>query len=57
LRPGGTIKWKVEYYRLGRSESVMWQANTSKIVASVVSVKERWVDPHEQVLNVLIACW
>jgi hypothetical protein len=22
-----------------------------------VSVKDRWIDPHEQVLNVPIACW
>jgi hypothetical protein len=34
LRPGRTLRWKVEDYQLGRSESVMWQASTSKVVAS-----------------------
>jgi hypothetical protein len=49
LRPGGALRWKAEDRRLGRSGSVMWKA-------APVSVKGRWVDPHEQVLNVLIAC-
>jgi hypothetical protein len=33
LRPGGALRWKVEDHRLGRSESVMWKAGTSEIVA------------------------
>jgi hypothetical protein len=32
-RPGGTLMWKVEDHRLGRSGSVMWQARTSNVVA------------------------
>jgi hypothetical protein len=37
---------------LGRSGSVMW-LNASWHVL----VKNRWVGPREQILNVLIACW
>jgi hypothetical protein len=33
----------------------MWQAGTFKVVAPRVSVKDRSVIPHEQVLNVSIA--
>jgi hypothetical protein len=42
---------------LGWSGSGMWQAETSKVVAPPMSVKDRWVGPCEQVWNVLIACW
>jgi hypothetical protein len=42
-------------HRLGRSESVMWKAGTSKVVAPPVLVKNRWVGPREQVLNVPVA--
>jgi hypothetical protein len=31
----------------GRSKSGMWQAGTSKVVASPVSIKDRSVDPRE----------
>jgi hypothetical protein len=34
LRPGGTLRWKVEDRRLGREGRVMWKFNTSKVVAS-----------------------
>jgi hypothetical protein len=34
----------------------MWRTGTSKVVAPPVSVKDRLVGPHEQVLNVPIAC-
>jgi hypothetical protein len=34
----------------------MWKAEISKVVALFVSVKDRWVSIHEQILNVLIAC-
>jgi hypothetical protein len=33
-RPGEALRWKVENHQLGRSGSVMWQASTSKVVAS-----------------------
>jgi hypothetical protein len=57
LRPGGALRWKVEDHWLGRSGILMWQASTSKVVATPVSVKDQWVGPCEQVLNVLITCW
>jgi hypothetical protein len=56
LRPSGALRWKVEDHWLERMGSVLWQAGTSKGVAPLVSVKDRWVDPCEKVLNVLIAC-
>jgi hypothetical protein len=46
---------KSEDRRLGRSESDIWQAGTSKVVALPMSVKDRWVSPREKVLNVPIA--
>jgi hypothetical protein len=33
LRQGGALRWKVEDPRLKRSGSVIWQADTYKIVA------------------------
>jgi hypothetical protein len=41
---------------LGRSGSGMLKTGTSKVVAPPVSIKDRWVGPREQVLNVPIAC-
>jgi hypothetical protein len=38
-----------------QSFHVMWKVGTSKVVAPM-SVKDRWVGPRKQVLNVLIAC-
>jgi hypothetical protein len=40
----------------GRSASDTWKVGTSKVVAPPVSVKDRSIGPHEQVLNVPIAC-
>jgi hypothetical protein len=54
LRLGGALRWKVEDHRLGRSGSEMWKASTSKVVALPMSVKDHWVGPREQVLNVPI---
>jgi hypothetical protein len=34
----------------------MWKASTFKAVAPPMSVKDQWVDPREQVLNVSILC-
>jgi hypothetical protein len=34
LRPSGDLRWKAEDHQLRRSESVMCQAGTSKVVAS-----------------------
>jgi hypothetical protein len=59
------VLWKIEakfsntiiVFLLGRVGRVMWKADTSKVVALSVSVKDRWVGPCEQVLNVLITCW
>jgi hypothetical protein len=55
LRPGRALRWKAENRRLGRSGSVMWKVGTFKVVAPSVSVKDRWVGPREQVLNILTA--
>jgi hypothetical protein len=41
---------------LGRSGSGTWKVDTFKVVAPPESVKDRWVGPHEQVLNVSVAC-
>jgi hypothetical protein len=41
---------------MGRSGSGMSKAGTSKVVALPVSINDRWLGPHEQVLNVPIAC-
>jgi hypothetical protein len=57
LRPGGALRWAVKDCRLGRLGSVMWKAGTSKVVSPPVLVKDRWVGPRDQVLNVLTTCW
>jgi hypothetical protein len=44
LRSGGALRWKAEDSRLGSRGP------------PAVSVKDRWVGPREQVLNVPIAC-
>jgi hypothetical protein len=41
---------------VGKVGEWCWQAGTYKVVAPSVSIKDRWVDPHEQVLNIPIAC-
>jgi hypothetical protein len=56
LRSGGALRWKVEDHRLGRPENEMWKADTSKVVAPFVSVKNQWVSPREQVSNIPITC-
>jgi hypothetical protein len=33
LSPSGALRWKAEDCRLGRSESVMWKVDISKVVA------------------------
>jgi hypothetical protein len=35
LRPDEALRWKAEDYRLGRLESVMWKADTFKVVAPI----------------------
>jgi hypothetical protein len=45
LRSGGTLRWKVEDRRLGRSESEMWKVGTSNVIAPPVSAKDWWVSP------------
>jgi hypothetical protein len=55
LETGRTLRWKGEDHRLGRSASSVWKADTFRSLP--VSVKDRWVGLHEQVLNVPIACW
>jgi hypothetical protein len=40
LRPGEALRWIAEDRQLGRLESVMWKADTSKVVSLPVSVKD-----------------
>jgi hypothetical protein len=40
---------------LKKAGRVMWKVNTFKIIVLSVSVKDRGVGTHKQVLNVLIA--
>jgi hypothetical protein len=47
---GRTVGWK------GRGV-VCGKPTPSRLQPPPVSVKNRWVGPREQVLNVLIACW
>jgi hypothetical protein len=35
LRLEGVLRWKTEDRQLGRSESVMWKAGTSKVVSPI----------------------
>jgi hypothetical protein len=44
-------------HQLGRSGSGLWKASTSKAVAPPMLVKDRWIGPREQILNVPIASW
>jgi hypothetical protein len=44
-------------HRLGKVGEWYVQVDTSKVVALSVSVKNRGVGIHEQVLNVPITCW
>jgi hypothetical protein len=56
-RPGGAIrgKWRQLVGKVG--EWVCGKPTPSRLLPPLVSVKDRWVGPHEQVLNVPIACW
>jgi hypothetical protein len=40
MRPGRALKWKAEDHWLGRSGSEVWKADTSKVVAPPVSIKD-----------------
>jgi hypothetical protein len=46
----------VEDSRLGSAGSLMWKVDTSKVVTPACVSSGQWVDPHEQVLTVLITC-
>jgi hypothetical protein len=54
---GGGLRWNGEDHRLGRSGNGVWKAGTFKAIPPPVSVTDRWVGPHEQVLNVPITYW
>jgi hypothetical protein len=40
---------KIGDRQLGRSGSVMWKVGTSKVVSPLVSVKDRWIGPRENI--------
>jgi hypothetical protein len=57
LRPSGALWWKGEIAgREGRGV-VCGKLASPRLQPPPVSVKNRWVDPCEKVLNVSIACW
>jgi hypothetical protein len=47
-------KWRLSVRKVGECGMESWPF---KAIAQPVSIKDRWVGPHEQVLNVPIACW
>jgi hypothetical protein len=47
---GRTVDWEGWGVVCGKSAP-------SRLQSSPVSVKDKWVGPREQVLNILIACW
>jgi hypothetical protein len=56
-RPGRTLRWKVETVSWEGQGVVCGKLAPRRLKPPPLSVKDRWVDPREQVLNVLIACW
>jgi hypothetical protein len=40
LGPAGALKWKLEDYRSEMSRSVMWKADTSKVVTPLMLVRD-----------------
>jgi hypothetical protein len=55
-RPGGALRWKVETVSWECQRVVCEKLAPPRLYPPPVSVKDRWVDPREQVLNVPIAC-
>jgi hypothetical protein len=57
LRPGGALRWKVEIIGWEGQGVICGKLAPLRLQYLLVLVKDRWVGPREQVLNVLIACW
>jgi hypothetical protein len=57
MRSGGALRWKVETISWEGRKVVCGKLTPPRWYPLHVSVKNRWVGPREQVLNVLIICW
>jgi hypothetical protein len=56
-RPGGALRWKVETTNWEGWGVWCDMSEPPRLYPSSMSVKDRWVGPREQVLNVPIAYW
>jgi hypothetical protein len=57
LRPGGALRWKGEITGWEGRRVVCGKPAPLRLYLPPVSVKDRCVGPHEQVLKVPIVCW
>jgi hypothetical protein len=57
LRPSGVLRWKGETTDWEGQEVVCGKSAPPMLYSPPVSVKNQWVGPHEQVLNIPIAWW
>jgi hypothetical protein len=57
LRLGGARRWKGETGGWEGRGVVCGKPTPSRLYPPPVSIKDRWIGPREQVLNVPIACW
>jgi hypothetical protein len=55
-RSDGALRWKVETISWEGREVVCGKSAPSKLYPPPVSIKDRWVGPRKQVLNVPIVC-
>jgi hypothetical protein len=56
-RPGGALRWKVGTVSWEGRRVVYSKLAPTRLQPPPMSVKDQWVGPYEQVLNVPIACW
>jgi hypothetical protein len=57
LRPGGALRWKVETASWEGHGVWCGKSVPLRFYPSPVSIKDRWIGPHEQVLNIPITYW
>jgi hypothetical protein len=56
-RPGKAFRWKMKTVGWEGRGVVREKLVPSRLYPPLGSVKDQWVGPREQVLNVPIACW
>jgi hypothetical protein len=56
-RSDGALRWKVETTGWEGRGVVYDKPAPPGLYPLPVSFKDQWIGPHEQVLNVMIACW